>query len=140
MHKPVSSNIVALALIIFATAFLLIAPISIEITPATTTAADTDAPVAHTHVNAKTVEYTLRTIVGQDPAMAYIGIGGDIDGVINPTLTANVGDTVRITLINGDPIVHDLKIDEFDAFSGELLALEEEVTFEFVVDRPGDFI
>lgn len=72
--------------------------------------------------------------------MAFTGVGGDIDGVINPTLTANVGDTVRITVINGDPVMHDLKIDEFNVFTGELTAKDQEAIVEFVPDRPGDFV
>jgi nitrite reductase (NO-forming) len=88
---------------------------------------------------AATVEYTLRTIIGQTPPFAYIGVGGAIDGVINPTLTANAGDTVRLTVINGDPILHDLKIDAFDVFTGELTQDEQTVTVEFVASQPGEF-
>lgn len=83
------------------------------------------------------VEYTLRTVIGDNPAMAFAGVGGDIDGVINPELTAKVGDTVRLTVINGDPMLHDLTIDEFGVYSGELTQSEETVTVEFVADAPG---
>lgn len=147
MNRQVSPNLVAFILIAFMVAFLALVPISIQITPITSVAqeatiissmAGMDMNVAN--VQSKTVEYTLKTIVGQTPAMAFIGVGGDIDGVINPTLTANVGDTVRITVINGDPILHDLKIDEFNVFTGELAAIDQQATVEFVPDRPGDFI
>ena len=50
--------------------------------------------------------------------MAFQGVGGSIDGQINPLLTANVGDTVRLTVINGDPILHDLTISEFNVTTG----------------------
>ena len=90
--------------------------------------------------NTNIVEYTLQTIMGQTPPMAFIGVGGGIDGQINPQLTANVGDTVRITVINGDPVLHDLKIDEFNVYTGELLMLDEQATVEFVPDHPGDFV
>ncbi len=100
------------------------------------------APVTDTSAPAQTgavVEFTLRTIIGQTPAMAYIGVGGEIDGVINPTLTVNLGDTVRLTVINGDPILHDLRIDEFDVSTGELTQDEQTVTVEFVASLPGNF-
>jgi nitrite reductase (NO-forming) len=86
------------------------------------------------------VEYILRTIMGQTPPMAYIGVGGDIDGQINPTLVANVGDTVRLTVINGDPLLHDLKIDELNVFTGELTEKDQQVVLEFTPDSPGDFV
>lgn len=95
---------------------------------------------AAAQVSTNIVEYTLLTIMGQTPPMAYIGVGGGIDGQINPQLTANVGDTVRITVINGDPVLHDLKIDEFNVYTGELLMLDEQATVEFVPDHPGDFV
>ncbi|MCA9979652.1 MAG: hypothetical protein KDD89_02430, partial [Anaerolineales bacterium] len=63
----------------------------------------------------RTVEYTLKTVMPADgnPTMAFEGVGGDIDGLLNPELTAETGDTVRITIINGDPMLHDFLIDEF---------------------------
>lgn len=85
------------------------------------------------------VEYTLRTVVGGDPAMAFVGVGGEIDGVANPNLTANLGDTVRITVINGDPMLHDLTIEELGVTTGDLTQDEETVTVEFVVDQTGAF-
>lgn len=112
----------------FLALFLMVTPLSIEIKTNTSTAQE-----------GQLVEYTLRTIIGQTPPFAYIGVGGDIDGVINPDLTANVGDTVRITLINGDPVLHDLKIDEFNVFTGELVQAEQSATVEFVADQPGNF-
>jgi nitrite reductase (NO-forming) len=69
--------------------------------------------------------------------MSYVGVGGEIDGVVNPTLVADAGDTVRITVINGDPTLHDLNIDEFGVATGDLVAAEETVTVEFVAAQPG---
>lgn len=88
---------------------------------------------------ANVVEYTVITQMPGDPAMAFVGVGGTIDGVINPELTANLGDTVRITVINGDPMMHDLTIDEFGVYTGELLDDEQTVTVEFVADQVGAF-
>lgn len=85
------------------------------------------------------VEYTLLTKLGLEPAMAYVGVGGDIDGIINPELVAQVGDLVRITLINGDPTLHDLVIDEFGVATPELTLQDETFTIEFIADKPGEF-
>lgn len=144
MNKQVSPNVAVLVLIGFAVLILAILPVSIQVTPNTSIAQDATATTTTT-MNmaaqpAKVVEYTLRTVIGQTPAMAYIGVGGSIDGQINPPMAANVGDTVRITLINGDPVLHDLKLDEFNVFTGELTMKDEQVTVEFIPDRPGAFI
>nr|MCU0464444.1 multicopper oxidase domain-containing protein [Anaerolineae bacterium] len=88
---------------------------------------------------ADVVEFTLLTTMGGDPSMAFVGVGGDIDGIFNPELVVNLGDTVRITVINGDPMLHDLKIDEFGVYTGELLEDEQTVTVEFVANQPGVF-
>jgi nitrite reductase (NO-forming) len=116
-------------------------PVQLEVSPATVqaapehTAAGSTLPVAEGRV----LEYTLRTVIGQQPAMAYIGVGGEIEGQINPTLYAEVGDTVRLTVINGDPVLHDLVIDEFGVHSPHLTQVEETYMVDFVVDRPGEF-
>lgn len=119
-----------------------VAPFQISITPSTVSAQETPADTnANTSADApKVVEYTLTNKLGGDPAMAYIGVGGDIDGVVNPELEVNVGDTVRLTVINGDPVLHDLRIDEFGVYTGEMLQDEQTVTVEFVADQPGNFM
>ena len=55
------------------------------------------------------VSYTLTTGLAGGK-MAFIGAGGPIDGVVNPELSAEPGDLVQITLVNGDGVVHDLKV------------------------------
>jgi len=81
------------------------------------------------------VAYNLRA--SSDEA-SFVGVGGNIDGVLNPELSAHLGDTVRLTLINDSANTHDLKIDEFDVSSGELTAAES-VTVEFEADQLGMF-
>ncbi|MEX0646387.1 MAG: PVC-type heme-binding CxxCH protein [Balneolaceae bacterium] len=61
-------------------------------------------------------DYTLdATILG------YTGIGGEIDGIRNPILKANKGDSVRITIINGEIMLHDIALEEMGIKSGEIL-------------------
>lgn len=86
-----------------------------------------------------TVEYTLRTQIGGDPAMAFVGVGGAIDGLVNPMLEAEVGDVVAITLVNSDPVLHDFTVSAFNATTGELTQAGQEGRVIFRVTAPGDF-
>ncbi len=128
MNKPLKPIWLTLPLLAFTLIFVALFPVSIEIKANVSSAQST--PVA----------YTLRTVLGQTPAMAFQGVGGAIDGVINPTLTANVGDTVTIRVINGDPVAHDLTIDEFGVTTGQLVAKDEEQTVTFTVTAPGEYV
>ena len=60
--------------------------------------------------------FTLRTGVA-DGRMVYLGVGGDINGAVNPTLVAHEGETVQINLINGEGAEHDIVIDQYGARS-----------------------
>lgn len=86
----------------------------------------------------RVVEYSLLTAM-VDGQMAFIGVGGGIDGVHNPTLSANVGDTVRITLTAGDGVEHDIAFPDFNAQSDHIVGQGSSDTFEFIPDRPGTF-
>ncbi len=145
MNERPSSNVLPISLVailgIVVVVLATFLPIRVEVGPEPVHAQDETEPQAVLVAQAETnvVEYTLRTRIGGDPAMAYVGVGGEIDGVVNPELTANLGDTVRLTIINGDPALHDLKIDEFDVYTGELREDEQSVTLEFVVNQLGLF-
>src|SRR5215203_2078819 len=88
--------------------------------------------------NGRTVEYGLMTAM-LDGQMAFVGMGGGIDGVKNPTLSANVGDTVKITLTAGDGVEHDVAFPDFNAQSKHIAGEGATDTFEFVADKPGSF-
>src|SRR5690606_20997941 len=47
------------------------------------------------------VSFTLETAIA-DGRLAFVGVGGTIDGVVNPTLEVTLGQVVQVTLINGD--------------------------------------
>ncbi|MEO8609503.1 MAG: copper-containing nitrite reductase [Chloroflexota bacterium] len=130
-QKPLNANLVSAILIAFAALFLVVLPFKLQIVPNSSSAQSTPT--------ATTVEYTLRTVLGQTPPMAFIGVGGSIDGIINPELKANVGDTVKITVINGDPILHDMTIDEFGVSTGQLTLKDQQGVIEFVADKGGSF-
>jgi nitrite reductase (NO-forming) len=86
-----------------------------------------------------TVEYTLSTSSGHD-GLAFVGVGGTIDGVMNPTLTANPGDIVKITVTNGDGVIHNLTIDEFKVSTGDLANLNDQAGITFAVPDAGEFV
>ncbi|GAB4528857.1 MAG: hypothetical protein OHK0046_48180 [Anaerolineae bacterium] len=142
MKKELNANVVSAVLIGFAVLILTVLPIRIELAPNEVAAQETSTPIESiTVAQAETavVEFTLRTQIGGDPAMAFVGVGGEIEGIINPELVVNLGDTVRITVINGDRTLHDLKIDEFGVYTGEMIEDEQTVTIEFVANQPGNF-
>lgn len=143
MNQKQSSQLILIAFIAFTLLFMAIVPDRLRApsqasptAPAPSAAIDVAQTAAETGV---TVEYTLKTVMGLTPPMAFMGVGGEIEGVINPTLKANAGDRIKITLINGDPIEHDLVIDEFGGHRAHVMAQNEEVTFEFLADRAGTF-
>jgi nitrite reductase (NO-forming) len=145
--QSINPTLASIVLIGFAVLFLALFPVRVEVilpaVEAQATATPEPAPASDTNVGSApaptTVEYTLRTVLGQTPPMAFLGVGGGIEGMLNPELTANVGDTVRITVINGDPVLHDLTINEFNVTTGQLLEDEQTVTVEFVATMPGEF-
>src|SRR5687768_15982689 len=53
--------------------------------------------------------------------LGYRGIGGDIDGIRNPTLWARTGETVRITIVNGELMVHDIVLEKLNVRSTQIL-------------------
>lgn len=86
----------------------------------------------------KLVEYGLKTDM-VDGQMAFIGVGGGIQGVKNPSLSAHVGDTVKITLTSGDGVEHDIAFPDFNAMSEHVTGKGSSTTLEFTVDKPGSF-
>ena len=91
-----------------------------------------------TAATGKVVEYGLLSAMA-DGQMVFIGVGGGIDGVQNPVLSANVGDTVKITLTAGDSVEHDVAFPAFNAQSEHIAGEGKTSTFEFVADKPGTF-
>jgi nitrite reductase (NO-forming) len=51
--------------------------------------------------------YSLRTGIAEG-RMVFIGVGGEIEGKVNPVLTAAEGQVVQLTLINGEGAEHDI--------------------------------
>ena len=84
------------------------------------------------------VQYTLKT-ASEGGRYWFIGVGGEIDGQINPDLLANIGDRVAFTLVNDDGRSHDVVITEFRAATSIFGTIGQEETVVFTVDQAGTF-
>ena len=82
--------------------------------------------------------FTLKTGIATG-RMVYIGIGGDIDGKVNPTLMVHEGELVQINLINGEGAEHDVVIDQYGARSSIVVGKNASSTFSFTAAKVGEF-
>ena len=62
-----------------------------------------------------------REYVLESTTLGYRGIGGEIEDVRNPTLWARRGEIVRITIVNGELMVHDIVLEKLDVRSAQIL-------------------
>ncbi|MEM9673910.1 MAG: PVC-type heme-binding CxxCH protein [Bacteroidota bacterium] len=74
-----------------------------------------------------TREYTLQAYT-----TGYIGVGGEIEGIRNPVLRAQMGDSVRITMINGETMTHDIKMEKQGAHSDPIVEKGTLTSISFV--------
>jgi nitrite reductase (NO-forming) len=84
-------------------------------------------------------KYTLRSGIAEG-RMVYIGVGGAIDGKVNPVLTAAEGQVVELTLINGEGAEHDIVFPVQNARSPRVTGKGASTTIAFRADKTGDFI
>jgi len=84
-------------------------------------------------------KYTLRSGIAEG-RMVYIGVGGAIDGKVNPVLTAAAGQVVELTLINGEGAEHDVVFPDQSARSPRVTGKGASTTIAFRADKTGDFI
>lgn len=76
-------------------------------------------------------EYTLRaTMIG------YTGMGGIFDGVLNPVLVAERGEIVKITIINGELMPHDIALENLGISSD--IIIEEGVSTYIIFEAIED--
>ena len=84
-------------------------------------------------------KYTLRSGIA-DGRMVYIGVGGAIDGKVNPVLTAAEGQVVELTLINGEGAEHDIVFPDQNTKSPRVTGKGASTTIAFRAEKAGDFI
>jgi len=83
--------------------------------------------------------YTLRSGIAEG-RMVYLGVGGAIDGKINPLLTATEGQVVQLTIINGEGAEHDIVFPDQDARSPRVTGKGSSTTIAFRAAKAGDFV
>ena len=71
--------------------------------------------------SAQTTTSVDREYVLEATMLGYRGVGGEIDAVRNPTLWARPGETVRITMVNGETMVHDVVLEKLAVKSPQIL-------------------
>jgi nitrite reductase (NO-forming) len=84
-------------------------------------------------------KYTLRSGIAEG-RMVFIGVGGEIDGKVNPVLSAAEGQVVQITLINGEGATHDIVFPDEDARSPRVTGKGSSTTLAFRAGKAGDFV
>ena len=87
------------------------------------------------------VKFTLQT-GAEKGKLAYRGVGGEIDGSANPDLSVHPGDVVRVVLVNGDGMPHDLFLPDFNARTSYVSKIGEktEIVFEVGDMQPGTYV
>ena len=83
-------------------------------------------------------KYTLRSGIAEG-RMVYIGVGGAIEGKVNPVLTASEGQVVQLTLINGEGAEHDIVFPDQDTKSPRVTGKGASTTIAFRATKSGDF-
>jgi nitrite reductase (NO-forming) len=82
--------------------------------------------------------FTLRSGIAEG-RMVYIGVGGDINGRVNPQLVVHEGELVQIVLINGEGAEHDVIIDQYAARSDRVVGKNASTAISFTADKTGEF-
>jgi nitrite reductase (NO-forming) len=91
-----------------------------------------------TAVNTGLLTYTLTT-AHDNGKMVYKGLGGSIDGLINPDLLVTIGEPVRIVVVNGDGMPHDLAILELNVQTALAAGKEDRVEVVFTAGESGTY-
>lgn len=94
--------------------------------------------VSRTMSDMSDVRYTLRSGIAEG-RMVYLGVGGAIDGKVNPVLTAAEGQIVQVTIINGEGAEHDIAFPDQNARSPRVTGKGASTTIAFRADKAGDF-
>jgi nitrite reductase (NO-forming) len=87
------------------------------------------------------IRYTLRSGIAEG-RMVFIGVGGTIDGQVNPMLSAAEGQLVQVTLINGEGAEHDIVFDNQGpaGSSPHVFGKGASTNIAFVASKAGDYL
>ena len=84
------------------------------------------------------VSFTLKTSIAEG-RLVFIGVGGAIDGVVNPELAVDTNQVVQLTLINGDGVLHDVVVPDFGAKSEQIARKDSSTAIVFRADKAGSY-
>lgn len=84
------------------------------------------------------LEFMLETAM-LEGRMVFVGVGGEIDDVVNPDLKVDSGQSVRVVIINGDGISHDFAIPDLNVQSPLVVTKGQTATVTFEVGESGVF-
>ena len=85
-----------------------------------------------------TVRFTLETAI-VDGKMVFVGVGGAIDGQVNPDLAVQPGDVVEVKMVIGDGSLHDWAVPEFSAATDQVSGTGTEAVVTFKADKEGSY-
>lgn len=87
------------------------------------------------------LRYTLRSGIAEG-RMVFIGVGGSIDGQVNPLLSAAEGQVVQITLINGEGAEHDIVFSDQGpaGTSAHIVGKGASTSIAFSASKAGDYL
>jgi nitrite reductase (NO-forming) len=125
-------------------------PVAAAPTPPHATAPTAAAPTAPAAATAGSpaspayipgLRYTLRTGIAEG-RMVFIGVGGTIDGQVNPVLSAAEGQGVQVTLLNGEGAEHDIVFadQEATARSAHITGKGASTNIAFRAGKAGDYV
>jgi len=80
-----------------------------------------------------------REYVLNSKMIGYTGVGGDIDGKMNPTLKALKGERVKVTLVNGELMAHDFIIDKLGVKSDNVLEEGDTTSVIFIANESDEY-
>ncbi|KAF2991646.1 multicopper oxidase domain-containing protein [Methylocystis sp. MJC1] len=97
-----------------------------------------DAPARQENAAARTVVYTLRSGIAEG-RLVFLGVGGAIDGKVNPELVFHEGERAQINLVNGEGAEHDIVIEFYGVRSNRVVGKGASGTVSFFADKTGAF-
>lgn len=84
------------------------------------------------------VTYKLRTDIA-DGKLVFVGEAGDIKGKVNPDIVVEEGTVIQINLVNGDGVLHDISVPDFNATSEKINQKGSGTVIVFRADKAGEF-
>ena len=100
---------------------------------------DESAPPAPAHGNMHGPKiFTLRSGIAEG-RMVFLGVGGDINGQVNPTLKVHEGEAVQINLVNGEGAEHDIVVDQYGVRTGRVVGKGASSSLFFTANKTGEF-